>query len=130
MQSFKSFIDQPSGLQDDNLFEERYSWDNEFKEYEKYDALFHGQKVTVTCRGNFADDTLSSKKKCAIFEAPGYKKMIIVPLSIAKRVTGESPFLGEYVDDDTIKLKVAAIKGIFDEDFNFIGKATRKSIVD
>ena len=60
MQSFKSFIDQRSGPQDDDLFEERYSWDNEFKEYEKYDALFHGQKVTVTCRGNFADDTLSS----------------------------------------------------------------------
>ena len=130
MQYFKSFINQPSGLQDDNLYEERYSWDNEFKEYEKYDALFHGQKVTLICRGHFADDTLSSKKKCAIFEAPGYKKMIIVPLSVAKRVTGESPFLGEFVDDDILKLKVAAIKGIFDEDFNFIGKASRKSIVD
>lgn len=130
MQSFKSFINQPSGLQDDNLYEERYSWDNEFKEYEKYDALYRGQKVTVICRGHFVDDTLSGKKKCAIFEAPGYKKMIITPLSVAKRVTGESPFLGEFVDDDILKLKVAAIKGIFDEDFNFIGKATRKSIVD
>lgn len=130
MQSFKSFINQPSGLYDDNLCEERYSWDNKFKEYEKYDALYHNQKVTVTCRGYFVDDTLSSKKKYAIFEAPGYKKMIIAPLSVAKRVTGENPFLGEFVDDDILKLKVAAIEGIFDEDFNFIGKATRKSIVD
>lgn len=130
MQSFKSFINQTSGLQDDNLFEERYSWDNEFKSYEKYDALFHGQKVTLICRGYFADDTLSSKKKYAIFEAPGYKKMIIAPLSVAKRVTEEGPFLGEYVDDDIIKLKVASIEGIFDEDFNFIGKTTKKSVVD
>lgn len=130
MQSFKSFINQTSGLQDDNLFEERYSWDNEFKSYEKYDALFHGQKVTLICRGYFADDTLSSKKKYVIFEAPGYKKMIIAPLSVAKRVTEEGPFLGEYVDDDIIKLKVASIEGIFDEDFNFIGKTTKKSVVD
>ena len=128
MQSFKSFVDQTSEPQNTNELNERFHG-GRFLRYEKYEALYQGNIVTLTCVDSFVDKTLSDKRRYVVFAKLGSKKLIIAPVRIAKVQYGDRT--SEYVFDKKLKLRVAPVEGIFDNDYDdsdysFIGKDLRR----
>ena len=128
MQSFKSFVDQTSEPQNTNELNERYHGDR-FGRFEEYEALYQGNIVTLTCVDSFVDKTLSDKRRYVVFVKRGSKKLIFAPVRIEKVQYGDRT--SEYVFDKKLKLRVAPVEGIFDNDYDdsdysFIGKDLRQ----